>query len=68
VTTCNLEEEAAAYDREEEEEGPAKVHREVEVPAVGSSVEEPHVDGHQEEEAPVVDHRGIERLAREVAA
>lgn len=68
VTTYNLEEEAAACDREEEEVGPAKVHREVEVPAVGSLVEEPHVDGHQEEEAPAVGHRAMERLAQEVAA
>jgi hypothetical protein len=50
-----------AYDREEAEEGHAELHREVEVPAVGSSVEEPHVDGHQEVVA-------LERLVREVAA
>jgi hypothetical protein len=61
VTTDNLGEEGEASDREEAEEGHAEVHREVEVPAVGSSVEEPHVDDRQEGE-------GLERLVREVAA
>jgi hypothetical protein len=60
-TTYNSGEEEAACDHEEEVEGHAEVHREVEVPAAGSSVEEPHVDDHQEGEAP-------ERLAREVVA
>jgi hypothetical protein len=66
VTTYNLEAEAAACDCEEEGEGHAEGHREVGGPVVGSSVEEPRVDGHQEGEVPV-DHRAMERLAREVA-
>jgi hypothetical protein len=62
VTTCNLGEEEVACDREEAEEGHhAEVHREVEVPAVGLSLEDPHVDGHLVGEA-------LERLVREVAA
>jgi hypothetical protein len=62
VTTCNLGEEEVASDREEAEEGHhAEVHREVEVPAAGLSLEDPHADGHLEGEA-------LERLVREVAA
>jgi hypothetical protein len=61
VTIDNLGEEGEASDREEAEGGHAEAHQEVEVLAVGSSVEEPHVDDRQEGE-------GLERLVREVAA
>jgi hypothetical protein len=61
VTTCNSGEEEVACDCEEAEEDHAELHREVGAPAVDSSVEEEHVDDHQEREA-------LERLVREVAA